>query len=316
MIESRTVEANGLAQHYLTAGSGPAVLLCHGFPELSWSWRHQIPALAAAGFRAIAPDLRGYGGTVGPADPGAYTNLHVIGDLIALLDALGERQAVIVGHDWGSPVAWSAATLRPDRFRAVASLSIMQGPRMALPPTAFARAQGLDRLYWLYFQPPGQAEADMERDPHETFLRLMYGVSAEAAARGEAWDLNVGPGGLLAALKRPAARPAFLTEEELRRYADAYARTGFTQSLNWYRNMDRSWELSAAWADLKVPVPALFLGGNDDPTLVHIQAGLEAMRAHVPQLRGARFFDGAGHWLQQEAPDLVNEELIAFLRGL
>ncbi len=315
-IESRTVEANGLSHHYLTAGSGPAILLCHGFPELSWSWRHQIPALAKAGYRVIAPDLRGYGDTKGPDDPQAYTNLHVVGDLVMMLDALDEKQAVIVGHDWGSPIAWLAATLRPDRFRAVASLSVMHGPRMPLPPPEFAKANGMADLYWLYFQPPGQAEADMERDTRETFLRLMYAVSGDAAKMGESWNLRVDPKvGLVNALVRPDKLPPWLTEEDLSRYASTYARTGFTTSLNWYRCMARSWEQSAAWADVKITVPALFIGGRNDPTLTQLQRGADAMRTVVPNLRDVVMVD-AGHWVQQEDPDAVSTGLIGFMKGL
>ena len=315
-IESRYVEANGLKHHYLTAGEGPTVLLCHGFPELSWSWRHQIPALAKAGFRAIAPDMRGYGDTKGPADPETYTNLHAIGDMVALLDALGIDQAVIVGHDWGSPIAWGAATLRPDRFRAVASLSVMHNPRMPMPPPDFAKANGMEDLYWLYFQPPGQAEADMERDTRETFLRLMYGVSGEAAKRGDSWNLRVDPKvGLVAALKRPDKLPSFLTEEDLARYAGTYARTGFTTSLNWYRCMARSWQHSAAWADVKISVPAFFIGGKDDPTLTQLQNGIAVMKSVVPNLRDAIMVD-AGHWVQQEDPNAVSNGLINFVKSL
>lgn len=315
-IESRFVEANGLKHHILTAGEGPAVVLCHGFPELAWSWRHQIPALAKAGYRVIAPDMRGYGDTKGPDDPEAYTNLHVVGDLVALLDALGEQQAVVVGHDWGSPVAWMAATLRPDRFRAVASLSVMHNPRMPLPPPEFAKANGMPDLYWLYFQVPGLAEKDMERDTHETFLRLMYAVSGDAARKGESWNLMVDHKvGLVNALARPDKLPPWLPEEDLRRYADTYARTGFTTSLNWYRCMTRTWQLSAAWADLPVKVPAFFIGGKDDPTLSQFARGVDVMKSVVPDLRDAIMVD-AGHWVQQEDPDAVSNGLIRFLDGL
>jgi pimeloyl-ACP methyl ester carboxylesterase len=315
-IESRYIDANGLKHHYLTAGEGPAVLLCHGFPELSWSWRHQIPALAKAGFKVIAPDMRGYGETKGPDDPETYTNLHAIGDMVALLDALSIQQAVIVGHDWGSPIAWGAATIRPDRFRAVASLSVMHNPRMPAPPPEFAKLNGMEDLYWLYFQPPGLAEKDMERDTRETFLRLMYAVSGEAARKGESWDLRVDPKeGLLARLKRPDRLPSFLTEEDLDRYAKSYAKTGFTSSLNWYRCMARSWQHSAAWADVKISVPAYFIGGKDDPTLSQFARGTDIMRSVVPLLRDSVIVD-AGHWVQQEDPDAVSNGLIGFIKGL
>jgi pimeloyl-ACP methyl ester carboxylesterase len=263
----------------------------------------------------VAPDLRGYGDTKGPADPEAYTNLHVVGDMVMLLDALGEKQAVIVGHDWGSPVAWMAATLRPDRFRAVASLSVMNGPRMPLPPPEFAVSHGMKDLYWLYFQTPGVAERDMERDTRETFLRLFYGVSGDAFRKGESWNLRVGEAGLIAALVRPDRLPDWLPEAELARYAETYARTGFTTSLNWYRCMARTWQLSAAWADLPVTVPALFIGGKADPTLTQLQSGTDAMRAVVPNLRGVVMVE-AGHWVQQEDPDAVSRGLIGFLKEL
>ena len=314
-FDSRFVEANGLKHHYLTAGSGPLVLLCHGFPELSWSWRHQIPALAEAGFRVVAPDLRGYGDTKGPPDPQSYSNLHVVGDLVAMLDALGEKQAVIVGHDWGSPVAWLAANIRPDRFRAVASLSVMHGGRMAFPPPEFARRNGMTDLYWLYFQTPGVAEADMERDTRETFLRLFYGVSGDAFRRGDSWNLRVKGSGLIDSLVRPDKLPDWLTEAELDRYAATYARTGFTQSLNWYRCMGRSWEHSAAWADVPISVPALFIGGKADPTLSQLQRPGDAMREQVPLLRDSIMVE-AGHWVQQEDPKAVSEALIRFVKGL
>ena len=315
-IDSRFVQANGLTQHYLTAGEGPAVLLCHGFPELAWSWRHQIPALAKAGYRVIAPDMRGYGDTRGPDDPEAYTNVHVVGDMVALLDALGEKQAVIVGHDWGSPIAWLAATLRPDRFRAVASLSVMHNPRMPLPPPEFAKANGMADLYWLYFQVPGLAEKDMGRDTRETFLRLMYAVSGDAARRGDSWNLRVDHEvGLVNALARPETLPEWLSEGDLRRYADTYARTGFTTSLNWYRCMTRTWQLGAAWADVQVAVPAFFIGGKNDPTLTQFGRGVQVMKSVAPNLRDAIMVD-AGHWVQQEDPDAVSNGLIGFLNGL
>lgn len=260
--------------------------------------------------------MRGYGDTKGPDDPEAYTNLHAVGDMVALLDALGERQAVIVGHDWGSPIAWLAATIRPDRFRAVASLSVMHNPRMPLPPPDFAKANGMADLYWLYFQVPGQAEADMERDTYETFLRLMYAVSGDAARRGESWDLRVDPAvGLLARLARPSTLPSWLPEEDLRRYADTYARTGFTTSLNWYRCMARSWQHGAAWADVPVTVPAYFIGGKDDPTLSQFGRGVEIMKSVCPNLRDAIMVD-AGHWVQQEDAAAVSAGLIGFLGSL
>lgn len=315
-MDSKFIEANGLRHHYLTQGTGPLVILCHGFPEIAYSWRHQIPAIAEAGFRVVAPDMRGYGDTKGPVDQGGYTNLHTVGDMVALVSAFGEKQAVIFGHDWGSPIAWLAATLRPDIFRAVGSLSIMHGPRAPMSPTATMRAAGLNDFYWIYFQTPGVAEVDMEKDTRETFYRMMYSVSGEAAAAKEDWNLRVKPTGIVDSLIRPKKLPKWLTEADLEKYASTYKRVGFTTSLNWYRNMDRNWELSAAWGDVKITVPALFIGGKGDPTMRIRENPEESLRKHVPGLRRAVILDNAGHWLSQEAPEAVNHEMIAFLKAL
>ena len=210
-ITHRTVDTNGIRMHVAEQGEGPLVLLCHGFPESWYSWRHQLPALAAAGYHAVAPDMRGYGGTDRPEAIDQYTQLHHVGDMVGLLDALGAETAVIVGHDWGAPVAWNAALLRPDRFRAVAGLSVPYTPRGGTPPTAaLARAYGDTFMYMLYFQTPGVAEAELERDVRSTVRRRArrhLGRGRRHARPAEALDVPRGPARPRGAARVAAPRP-------------------------------------------------------------------------------------------------------------
>ena len=317
----RFVEANGLRMHIAEAGSGPLVVLCHGFPELWYSWRHQLAALAEAGYRAVAPDMRGYGQTDRPAAIADYTLLHLVGDMVGLLDALGEPSAVIAGHDWGAPVAWHAALLRPERFRAVMALSVPFFPRGPTRPTS-AMPQTADKIFYqLYFQQPGVAEAELERDPRETIRRVLYWGSGDRPRREGAPATESGmmprAGGFLGR-EAPAALPAWLGEKDLDAYAGEFARTGFAGGLNWYRNIDRNWELLAPWRGATVGVPALYVAGERDLVLGFRGAErvLAAQKALVPQLRESLILPGCGHWTQQERPKEVNEAMLRFLAGL
>jgi pimeloyl-ACP methyl ester carboxylesterase len=312
----RTVEVNGIRMHVAEQGEGPLVLLCHGFPETWYSWRHQLGALAAAGFRAVAPDMRGYGQTERPAEVERYTQLHHVGDMVGLLDLLGVEQAVIVGHDWGAPVAWNAALLRPDRFRAVAALSVPYAPRGSTPPTRLLRqAAGDQFMYMLYFQAPGVAEAELERDVRLTMRRVLYGGSGEAWPAG--WRLGKPrTATFLEGLPEPPALPAWLRPEDLQAYVAEFTRTGFRGGLNWYRNLDRTWELMAPWRHARVMVPALFVAGERDFVIERRRPDVDALRQTVPGLRRVALLPGCGHWTQQERPAEVNAELLAFLRDL
>jgi len=178
-LQQRDVTANGIRIHYVEQGTGPLVLLCHGFPEDGILAR-STGALAAAGYRAVAPDMRGYGRTEAPADIFSYTILDIVGDMIGLVSALGESQAVIVGHDWGANIAWHAALFRPDVFPAVAALSVPFRPRGPAPPLHMLRKAGLLTHYWFHFQEPGVAEAEFERDPRATLRRILYSISGDA----------------------------------------------------------------------------------------------------------------------------------------
>src|SRR5437588_730716 len=251
-VGHRTVEANGIHLHIAEQGEGPVVLLCHGFPESWYSWRHQLAALAAAGFHAIAPDMRGYGGTDRPDDVGQYTLLHLVGDMVGLLDALGELSAVIVGHDWGAPVAWHAALLRPDRFRGVVGLSVPYFPRGTARPTSVMPQTPDAHFYPLYFQAPGVAEAELERDVRRTIRSVLYSGSGDVPRRegGGTFEVGMVPrqGGFLSRQVEPTTLPAWLTEADVDYFVGEFSRTGFRGGLNWYRNIDRNWELLAPFA--------------------------------------------------------------------
>ena len=313
---SRDIAVNGITLHVTEQGQGPLVLFCHGWPELAYSWRHQLKALANGGYHAVAPDMRGYGRSDAPAEIGAYTILHMVGDMVALVAALGETQAVIVGHDWGAPIAWASAMLRPDLFRAVAALSVPHRGRGPGAPLASLRAAGITRFYQQYFQEPGVAEAEFERDVGETVQRILG--AGGFGGRGGDQVMMVPESGFLSLVPHPDKLPGWLTEQDLAVWTENFTRSGFRGGLNYYRNIDRNWELMAPWQGAKIMQPALFIGGTHDVVLHPKFAGpaLKTMPEHVPNLRDTVLLEGAGHWVQQERPGEVNAALIGFLRGL
>jgi pimeloyl-ACP methyl ester carboxylesterase len=322
-VTHRTVETNGIRMHVAEYGAGPLVLLCHGFPESWYSWRHQFGALADAGFHVVAPDMRGYGQTDRPDEIDKYTLLHLVGDVVGLLDAFGVESAVIAGHDWGAPVAWHAALLRPDRFRAVIGLSVPFRPRGQVRPTTVMPQNDNAFFYQLYFQSPGVAEREFERDVRLTVRKILYSASGDAPRReGDeaAGDVGMVPrqGGLLSRMVDPASLPSWLTEADLGFYAGEFVRTGFRGGLNWYRNVDRNWEILGPFAGARVTVPALYMAGDRD--LVVRFRGMDQLIPNlvkfVPQLRRTIMLPGCGHWTQQERAREVNATMIEFLRSL
>src|SRR5215471_1937352 len=322
MIETKhlTVETNGIRMHVAEQGSGPLVLLCHGFPESWYSWRHQLAALAEAGYRAVAPDMRGYGQTDCPQEVEKFTLFHLVGDMVGLLDALGADSAVIVGHDWGAPVAWHAALMRPDRFRAVAGLSVPFRPRGPVPPTTVMPQNEHEIFYQLYFQSPGVAEAELERDVRATMQSLLFWGSGDApsGAPGGRFDMVPRDGGFLSRMPWLPPLPPWLSEADVDFYADVFARTGFRGGLSWYRNIDRNWELLAPFARAKVTVPALYVAGDRDlvVSFVGMDKTIANLSKSVPDLRKMIMLPGCGHWTQQERPREVNAALLEFLRAL
>jgi pimeloyl-ACP methyl ester carboxylesterase len=309
----RVVDTNGIRMHLAEQGSGPLVLLCHGFPESWYSWRHQLAALAAAGYRAVAPDMRGYGDTARPEDAGSYTILHLVGDLVGVLDALGAESCTVVGHDWGAAVAWNAALLRPDRFRAVAALSVPYSPRGSVAPTAAMRkAAGDNFFYMLYFQAPGVAEAELERDVPAALRAIYYSVSAEGEPRRRSWTFPK-RSAWLDTLQRPERIPRWLTQADFDFYVAQFQRSGFRGGLSWYRAIDRSWELLAPWHHAQITVPALYVAGADDPVLRMYQSAADNLPRSAPRLTHSIVLPECGHWTQQERPEEVNAALLEFL---
>ena len=316
-ITHRTVETNGIRMHVAEAGSGPLVVMCHGFPESWYSWRHQLAGLAEAGYHAVAPDMRGYGQTDAPAEIEAYTLLHLVGDIVGLVDALGEKTAVVAGHDWGAPVAWHSALLRPDVFRAVIALSVPFRPRTPVRPSTVMPQTDDAIFYQLYFQTPGVAEAELQRDVRSTMRRMAYFGSGDAPTRE-----NIGmvprTGGFLDHTIDPEKLPAWITDADIDFYAGEFSRTGFRGGLNWYRNIDHNWELLAPYAGAQVSVPALYVVGDRD--LVYKFRGMDQLipnlKKLVPELRRTLVLPGCGHWTQQERAAEVNAAMVEFLKAL
>ncbi len=323
-VQHRNIETNGIRLHIAEQGTGPLVVMCHGFPESWYSWRHQLSALAEAGFHAVAPDMRGYGQSDRPEAIDQYTLHHLVGDMVGLLDALGEPSAVIAGHDWGAPVAWHAALLRPDRFRAVIGLSVPYRPRGSVRPTTMMPQTDDAQFYQLYFQEPGVAEAELERDPRHTVHSLLFGGSGDVprpnSTASEPAPVGMVPrhGGFLSGFPPALPVPAWLTDADIDFYAQEFQRTGFSGGLNWYRNIDRNWELLAPYSGALVTVPALYVAGDRD--LVVAFRGMNELIANlsqfVPKLQRTLLLPGCGHWTQQERPEDVNAAMIKFLKGL
>lgn len=317
---SRRIETDGLTQQVLEAGEGPLVLLLHGFPEIGASWRPQVEALAAAGFHAVAPDMRGYGGTEKPVEAEAYSILHLVGDMVDLVRALGEKTCVVVGHDWGAPVAWHCALLRPDVFRAVAGLSVPYQERSRRGPPieamkAISKKAGLGDLYMVRFQ-QADAAAAMDADPH-TALRKMF-WAYDGATQGRHRHTGFLPDGveMIDSISDQAALPPWMTAEHFAEYAEAFAGGGFSGPLNWYRNLDRNWALTAFSQGRRIAQPSLFIVGENDPVRLYSGRHEAVLAEAVDDLRGVHVLPGAGHWVQQERADDVSRLLIDFLRGL
>ena len=313
----RDIEINGIRLNVVEAGSGPLVILCHGWPELAYSWRHQIPALAAAGFRVVAPDMRGYGRSDAPAEIDAFNIMQLVGDIVGLAAHYGDPHPVVVGHDWGANVAWHCALLRPDLFRAVVAMSVPFRPRGEMAPLQALKAVGVENFYWQYFQAPGVAEAEFEADIPASLRKVLFSGSGDAPRR-EGMALSLPPGGgFLDRSIDPAVLPGWLSEDDIAFMTDRFRGSGFRGGLNYYRNIDRTWALTAPWAGTGIGIPALFIAGTRDVVITGFgKAALEAMPASVPGLRQTVLIDGAGHWIQQERPAEVNAALLDFLAGL
>ncbi len=325
-ITHRNVDANGISVHLAEIGEGPLVLFCHGFPESWYSWRHQLPAVAEAGFQAVAMDMRGYGRTSQPAAISAYSISDLVADVVGVVAAVGEREAVVVGHDWGAPVAWYSALMRPDVFRAVVGMSVPYiAPFGGLPEgltlNDLTRMNAAGRDYYrLYFQPPDIAEAELEANVRRSMIGFMYTVSGDIVTDGvhdNGWDGHFPMGETFVdQLVIPHALPSWLTDADVDYYTDELTRTGFRGGLNWYRNLNGIPSALAPFFGATINQPSLYLAGEYDMIAGNTESGLDAMRQTLPGLRHLEIFDGAGHWIQQERAEPVTEALVDFLTSL
>ncbi|MFE9434646.1 alpha/beta fold hydrolase [Streptomyces sp. NPDC006640] len=304
--------------HLVEQGEGPLVLLVHGFPEFWYSWRHQLPVLAAAGYRAVAVDVRGYGRSSRPEAVEAYRMPDLVEDGVAVVRALGERRAVIVGHDWGANIAAGSALLRPDVFRAVGLLSVPYAPRGGPRPSdMFAAMGGEEEFYVSRFQQPGRAEAEIEPDVRGWLAGFYAALSGDTMPAPGAPDPHfAAPGGALRDRFPAGVRPGWLGEEELDVYAAEFERTGLTGALNRYRNMDRDWEDLADHDGAPITQPSLFVGGALDASTTWMADAIEAFPVTLPGLVSSHVLDGCGHWIQQERPEETGRLLTEWLGAI
>jgi pimeloyl-ACP methyl ester carboxylesterase len=321
-MRDHTVDARGTRIHVVEEGDGPLVLLVHGFPESWYSWRHQLPAIAEAGFRAVAIDVRGYGRSSKPLDIEAYGMVQHVADNVGVVEALGEKTAIVVGHDWGSPIAAHSALLRPDVFTAVALLSVAYSPLGSRRPTesfaAMAAASDDEEFYISYFQEPGLAEAEIELDVRSWLLGFYFTASGDNVPRADGRTMATVPRGrmLRDRFVVPDALPTWLTEDDLAFYTGEFERTGFRGPLNRYRNVDRDWVDLTAWRRAPITLPALFVGGEKDGPTIWGAGAIARYPETLPHLRGIHILPGCGHWIQQERPHELNELFTGFLRSL
>ena len=319
-VTLRSIESNGIRMRIAESGaSGPLVLLVHGWPESWYSWRHQLTGLAAAGYRVVAPDMRGYGGTDAPPEVDDYNMTHLTGDMVGILDALGEETATIVGHDWGAPVAQYSALTYPERFTSLVMMSVPYRGRGDSNPMEGMRAQFGDNFYYILYhnEEGGVAEQEYDSDPRGLLSRL-YLSPGSPREPAEVTDPLRSAGGWIPRLGAPKGLPDWLTQEDLDYVVGQFETAGFRGGVNYYRNFERNWELSGEREDLTIKVPSLFLAGAQDVVIRGAsQEMLEGMMSPlIPDLRGVVLVPEMGHWIQQEDPQATNDAVLEFLRGL
>ncbi|KAG4183420.1 hypothetical protein ERO13_A09G109000v2 [Gossypium hirsutum] len=311
-VEHRIVKVNGINMHVAEKGQGPVILFVHGFPELWYSWRHQIAALSSKGYRAVAPDLRGYGDTDAPDSVTCYTCFHIVGDLVELLNTIApDEQVFVVGHDWGAIIAWYLCLFRPDKVKAVFTLSVPFTPRNPqMKPTDGWRAVYGNDYYICRFQEYGEVEAEFAEMGTETVMKslLTYKVPDPLMLpKGKPFGHSV---------NTPITLPSWLSEEEVNYYVTKFNKSGFTAVINYYRNFDRNWELMAPWGGCEVKVAAKFVVGDVD--LVYYMPGMKeyihngGFKKEVPMLEEVVVMEGVGHFIHMEKPDEINNLIYDF----
>ncbi len=312
------VPTNGIELHVAMAGpdDGPPVVLCHGFPELWYSWRHQLTALGARGFRVLAPDLRGYGGSSQPREVGDYGSDRLTGDLCGLLDHFGYERAAFAGHDWGAMVVWEMGRLHPGRVASICNLSVPWSQASGAPTEIFRQLVGDRFFYMLYFQQVGPAESEFDADPRRFVRTMLYTASAEGMATVDSISLDAPAEGttLLDVLTPPPDQlPDWISEDDIDVYVEGLSRQGLFGPLSFYRNMDANWERTKDVPVSVYAMPTGFITGSLDPVNLMTPGAVEAMAEALPDFRGATVVEGAGHWVQQERPAETSDALLAFL---
>jgi len=318
-ITYRLIDTNGIKMHISEQGRGPLVILCHGFPEIGYSWRHQLPALAEAGFHAVAPDQRGYGQTDCPESIEAYNIFQLVGDIVGLVHALGEEKAVIVGHDWGAPVAFHCALLRPDIFSSLILLSVPYSPRPlgGIKPTEVMKKVAGDlNFYIVYFQEPGKVEKELEANIRKTMIKSLYSASGDPPPEKRWSFLFPKDQKFMDTSELPDTLPSWLTEQDINVFTEAFEKTGFRGGVNWYRNIDRNWELTPFLSGARIFQPSLFIAGEWDGVIVMNRRAFDQLEKNMPNLKQKILIPGAGHWVQQERPQEVNRLILEFLKNL
>ncbi|GFZ13745.1 alpha/beta-Hydrolases superfamily protein [Actinidia rufa] len=312
-IEHKMVNINGINMHVAEIGDGPPVLFLHGFPELWYSWRHQMLSLSSRGYRAIALDLRGYGDSDAPPCSTNYTALHIVGDLVGLLDALELEQVFLVGQDWGAVIAWYFCLFRPDRIKALVNMSVAYRPRHpSIKPIHAMRAMLGDDFYICRFQEPGEAEEEFGRTDT---AKLMKTILSNRDPRPPCVPKEIG---FAAFYETPTTLPSWLTEEDIDYYATKYSQTGFTGGLNYYRAMDLTWDLTGAWTGAQIKVPVKFIIGDLDLTYNgpgvkdYIHKG--EFKEDVPLLEDVVVMEGVAHFINQEKPEETSAHIFDFIQ--
>ena len=317
-VDFAVVDTNGIQLRVAQAGKGPLIVLVHGWPESWYSWRHQIPALAAAGYRVAAIVVRGYGGSDKPHAIEAYAIKEMCADVAGLVESLGEKQAVLIGHDWGAPIVWHTALFFPDKVRAVAGLSVPHTGRGPAPRVELFKNIYKDRFFYqIYFQEPGVAEAEFEADLRTALRKIYYQASGESRQAGPR-PPKPADAKYLDGLVDPDPFPDWLTAADLDYFVGQFEQSGFRGPLNRYRTAELDFTQQAEFVGRRIEQPAAFIAGQLDPVLAFIPGVdlVEVMRQHVADLRLVRIIDGAGHWIQQERPAEVNAALLEWLTGI
>jgi len=308
--EIHTVELENVTLSVTSEGSGPLVVLLHGFPDVGYTWRHQISALTEAGFRVIAPDMRGYGWSDTPKSVEAYNIMELVGDVIGLLDHEGAEDAIVIGHDWGAIIAPQVALFRPDRVRALALLSVPYQVRTGVSIVDHLRATDPEGpfSYMLAFQSEG-VEDLFDADPLGSLRSMFWSTAGDRPENFERGD------------ETPAGLPPHLKEGEMENYFRAFARTGFAGGINYYRNLHRNWELTRPWHGAKLRLPTMFLAGSRDFVATTGDGRLGSDVASMAEQtcadhRGSFIIEGGGHWVHQEYPETVNQHLVEFCQSI